>query len=102
MRGGLWREEAGEDEDADGDADRAVGDVEGGPRVGEAHVQIEEQEIHDVSVEHAVGHVSKDAANEQANADFARAISSVVGNTVEYTVPTGQGSLFVRLEVTPN
>ncbi|MEO5913772.1 MAG: autotransporter-associated beta strand repeat-containing protein [Luteolibacter sp.] len=28
--------------------------------------------------------------------------STVVGNTVEYTVPTGQGKIFVRLDVTPN
>ena len=28
--------------------------------------------------------------------------STVVGNTVEYTVPTGQGKLFVRLDVTPD
>jgi hypothetical protein len=28
--------------------------------------------------------------------------STVVGNTVEYVVPTGQGKEFVRLNVTPN
>ncbi len=29
-------------------------------------------------------------------------LSTVVGNNVEYTVPTGQGKLFVRLNVVPN
>ena len=28
--------------------------------------------------------------------------STVVGNTVEYSVPTGQGKFFIRLDVTPN
>ncbi|MES2661140.1 MAG: autotransporter-associated beta strand repeat-containing protein [Verrucomicrobiota bacterium] len=34
--------------------------------------------------------------------DWTDVSSTVVGNTVEYPVPAGQGKLFIRLDVTPN
>src|ERR1041385_5701070 len=49
----------------DRDADAGIGDVEGRPRVGEAHVQVKKEEIDDVAVEEAVGEIAEHAGHEQ-------------------------------------
>lgn len=54
-----------DDEADDCDADAGIGDVKGGPRVRQRHVQIEEQKIDDVTVRETIGQVSHDASQEQ-------------------------------------
>ena len=43
-----------DDEENDGDADRGIGYVERRPRMGERHMQIEEQKIDHVAVKQAI------------------------------------------------
>jgi len=53
------------------DADAGVGDVEGGPRIGEANMQIEEKKICDVTVDDSIGEVAHDASEKQRQGEVA-------------------------------
>ena len=53
------------DEEDDRDTDAGIGDVEGGPGVGQRNVQIDEQKVDDVTVEETVGEISHYAGQEQ-------------------------------------
>jgi hypothetical protein len=48
------------------DTNAGVSHVEGWERIGERNVQIEEQEIDDMTVEQTVGEISHDAGQEQS------------------------------------
>ena len=61
----------GEDEEPDTDADRGVGEVEGGEGVGGAPVPVEE--VDDATSEQAVDEVADDAAGEEAGGDARKA-----------------------------
>jgi hypothetical protein len=49
------------DETDHGDEDAGIGDVKGGPGVGERDVQIEQGEVDDVTVEKTIGEVAHDS-----------------------------------------
>jgi hypothetical protein len=53
------------DETEDRDENAGIGHVEGRPRVGKRHVQIEEREINDMAVQKPVGQVSHNPAEEE-------------------------------------
>jgi hypothetical protein len=63
------------DEAADGDEDARIGHVEGRPGMSEWHVQIEEREVDDVTVEEAVGQVAHDSAKKKGERDIAQRIA---------------------------
>lgn len=62
------------DEADHGDADAGVGHVKRGPRVRERDVQIEEQEIDDMTVQETIGEVSHDAGQEQGERQVAQRV----------------------------
>ena len=53
------------DEAGDGDEDARIGNIERRPWMSQRHMQIEEREIDDVTVEEPVGQVSHDSAEQQ-------------------------------------
>jgi hypothetical protein len=70
-RGRRFLAQGVEDKADDCDADAGVGDVEGGPRIGKANVQVEEKKISDVTVDDSVGEVTHDAGEKQSEGEIA-------------------------------
>jgi len=71
---GFPLEERREDEEAGGGADATVGHIEGRPWIREPHVQVEEEEIHDVAVGQPVGKIAENPGDEQRDGPARRAI----------------------------
>ena len=73
--GSRWLLAQGMNDEADHcDANAGIGDIEGGPRIGKANVQVEEKKIGDVTVDEPVGEVAHDAGEKQSEGKIAPGI----------------------------
>ena len=71
------------DETNDGDADAGIGDVEGGPGMGERHVKIEEREIDDVAVHETIRQVAQDSGEKKGEGNIAQPIMGTIPSQKE-------------------